>query len=163
MNRTGFYGSSLFFGLLLQLIVGRYLTFFGVGPDFLFIYVVAVSFSMGPLTGEALGFLLGLMTDVLGARLFGMQSFLFTLAGYTAGVLRRRVDSERPGSQCLIAFVATLLYGLVSALLKGILAQAGPRTPLLGLLIEAVANALFAPFIFWGTLWWTHVWQLHHE
>jgi rod shape-determining protein MreD len=117
----------------------------------------------GPLMGEVLGFFWGLLSDSIGVNLFGMQSFLFSMAGFIAGGLRRRVAGERPGVQIVIALIATLFYCLGAAILNSLFEGGKGRLSFWSFLLEAFLNALAVTAIFAVSERWINLWKLEGE
>jgi len=163
MIRTYFFIVTVFCGLLLHIIFSRYLSIFHASPDILLLLVVANGFLLGPLTGETLGFVLGLLADALGVSLFGLQTLLFVLAGYAAGKLSHHVDSERQTPQVVIACLATLFYVFGLSFIQSIFEEGGGRVSFGYLLLELSLNALMVTPIFWAADRWISLWKINRE
>src|SRR4051812_25054060 len=108
MIRFSFVCITLLIGILIQAVLSHYLSLYDAAPQVFLLMTIAHGFLFGPIMGEVLGFGWGLMSDASGVRLFGLNALLLALAGYLAGCLRRRVDSERPAAQIVIGLVSTL-------------------------------------------------------
>ncbi len=162
MRRFSFVVTTLVIGLALQVFLSRYFSLFGVSPQVLLLFVVAFGFSFGPILGETMGFLWGITSDAVGASLFGLNGLLFTLAGYIGGTLRRRVASERPTAQVVIALISTVCYGLGVAAISALFEE-GLRLSFWLLLCQAALNALIAAVIFSLTELWIDLWKLVRE
>jgi len=162
--RKFLYGlSSLILGVLCHLIFHRYLFHYGVGPQLLLLLVIAHGFLLGPLMGESMGFFWGLVMDAMGVSYFGLQTFLFTLAGYVSGKLRRRVASERPTAQLFIAGAATLYYFVGSIVIMTILENDVPSISWPQILMGVFFNLLLVMTAFWVVEWWIKVWKINRE
>ena len=55
-----------------------------VSPDFLLLLTIIYALSRGSFKGEILGFFMGLILDLMSGALFGLNAFVFTLAGACA-------------------------------------------------------------------------------
>ncbi len=163
MIRFLFVCGTLIVGALLQLVLHHYLSLYDASPQVLLLLTIAHGFIFGPIMGEVLGFCWGLMSDASGIRLFGMNALMLALAGYVAGHLRRRVASERPTAQMVIALVATLYYMLATAGLHAMFDEAQGHFSILHFMLEAVYNVLFATVLFVFTERWVSLWHIPQE
>jgi rod shape-determining protein MreD len=158
-----FYFATLLGGFFLELLVGRYLSLFGVGPDLLLLMVIAMGFALGPVIGELFGFGWGLLADTVGVTLFGSHCFILTLLGYAAGKLRRRMDTERPGPQVVIACLSTLLSASLLSFIRSFLEEGSDKIGLGYLLIAVMLNGLLASGVFWIAERWIELWKIDRE
>lgn len=112
---------ALFVAMLLQAGVAPYLAFGEVVPNFLLLVVVTIALTTGPNEGAAFGFAAGLAFDLLGTVAVGPMALVFTIAGYTAGLLHEAMFAEGwllPLTVLAVtAFASEVAYGLVLALL----------------------------------------------
>ena len=159
MIRFSYFISTLLAGLFLHLLVNRYLTIFGVGPNVLLLIVVTHGFFYGSLSAEMMGFSMGLVADALGTNLFGLQSLILTILGYLAGRLRRRVASERPTGQLVIGFVSTMFYSLGISFVGQSFESGIQRAPFLSVLVSGILNALVMPVMFFVVERWSLLWR----
>lgn len=163
MKRFLYVVSTIFIGVLIHLVFHQFLSLYGISPQLLLLFVVCHGFLAGPIMGQTMGFIWGVMLDSIGISFFGMQSFLFALAGYAAGKLRRRVAGERPSSQLVVGFVTSLYYFSGVALIK-IMLVGDPQSPSLPLIILGVLfNVLLVIAVFWVSEWWLNLWQIEKE
>lgn len=163
MMRFLYWGCTLLLGFLFKIVVHRYFTLYGVGPNVLMLMVLGFGFAYGSLVGELLGFSWGLSLDVMGTSLFGVQALLFTILGYVAGRLRRRVASDRAMGQIVVGFITTLLFG---AGFNVIASQFEPnlhRISLVHLLLQAILNAALTPIVFILVDRWIDLWRIDRE
>jgi rod shape-determining protein MreD len=158
-----FYIATLLLGFLLELVIGRYLSLFGVGPDLLMLMVIAMGFALGPVVGELFGFSWGLLADTVGVTMFGVHCFILTLLGYAAGRLRRRMDTERPAPQVVIACLATVLSASLLSFIRSFLEEGGDKLSIFSLLIAIVLNGLLASGVFWLIDHWIEMWRIDRE
>ena len=76
---------------VLQTTVGDWLQIFGVGPDFIVIFIVAIAIKYGPATGCFWGFLAGFAQDMYApVEWLGAHSIAMTVLGFVVGQLEER-------------------------------------------------------------------------
>lgn len=163
MTRVGFLLSSVFIGVFLQVVMGRYLSLFDVEPQILLLLSVANGFVCGPILGELIGFFCGLLSDASGVRLFGMNAFLLMLAGYLGGQMRRRVASERLTAQLVIGLVATVLYTVGAQIIYGIFEEPPGRFSFGAFVLKIIYNLLFVSLVFSLAERWVNFWNVKHD
>ena len=107
---------GLFVCFLLQASCRDYLLFFGAAPDFIILGLVLIIKKNNILDGVLFGAGSGLVYDLVSYGAFGAGIFSLTLAGFIIAFLKKHVFSDNVFSKALIAFIVTLLYGLLSLL-----------------------------------------------
>ena len=75
----------VFVAALLQVVIVSSLVVAGGAPDFLLVVVVALGLLRGSVPGAALGFVGGLIVDLVTLGTLGVTSLILTLAGFWAG------------------------------------------------------------------------------
>lgn len=80
--------------LLLQAGLAPYLTIGGVTPNFLLLVVVTLALTSGATAGTAVGFIAGLLFDLLGSGAVGPAALVFTTTGYLAGLMHEQMFAE---------------------------------------------------------------------
>jgi rod shape-determining protein MreD len=82
--------------IIIQVLVGRFLSIAGVSPDFLLIFLVWVTMREGQLVGEIGGFTLGLVLDIVSSSILGAQALSKTAACFSIGYFfnRERVEQN---------------------------------------------------------------------
>jgi rod shape-determining protein MreD len=70
---------------LLQLTVVPFISYQNISPDLLIILIVYYTLLNGQLFGTILGFLLGILFDLVSGGLLGSSAFAYTLAAFIAG------------------------------------------------------------------------------
>ena len=75
----------VFVAAMLQVVIVSSLVVAGGAPDLLLVVVVALGLLRGSIPGAALGFVGGLVVDVVTLGTLGVTSLIFTLAGFWAG------------------------------------------------------------------------------
>ncbi len=163
MIRFLFVCVTIVVGVLMQIVLGRYLSLYDAAPQVFLLLTITHGFVFGPVLGEILGFSWGLISDATGIRLFGLNALLLALAGYLAGKLRRRVASERMTAQVIISLVATLYYMIGVSTLYSIFDESPGRFSVTHFIIEAIYNGVFAVAFFMFTERWTALWGIQSE
>jgi rod shape-determining protein MreD len=113
-------------GFVLQVSLAPQLTVFGVVPNFLFLVVVTIALTQGPVSGGVAGFVGGLLFDLLNAGVVGPFALVLAVVGYVAGTLNANLFAEGwllPVTVVAVAGLATeVAHGVVLAVLG-----TGPR------------------------------------
>ncbi len=94
---------------LLQLIFADRWRIFGVAPNFVFCFVLALSFLRKPHYSFYSAFILGFFMDSMSGRFFGAYTALFAITAFGIRELYHSAFSEN--------FVIEAIYGLVSCFL----------------------------------------------
>lgn len=106
---------------ILQVAIVPYMSIFGVVPNMLFLVVVALALVEGPEAGAIAGFAAGLLFDLLGSSVVGPYALVFSVVGYTAGLLQANMFAEGWLLPVTVVFVAglgaELAHGLILVVL----------------------------------------------
>ncbi|MCF0221644.1 MAG: rod shape-determining protein MreD [Fibrobacter sp.] len=110
----------------LQVSVAEWLKIFGVGPDFVVIFVVAVAIKRGPAAGCFWGFLAGFAQDVYApVEWLGASSISMTVLGFVVGQLEERfLTLNLPAKIGVLGFgffVCDMIYFGITGLSKEII------------------------------------------
>ncbi len=101
-------------GIFLWLIQAfQIISIFNIYPDFLLLLSIIFSFSRGSFKGEIFAFLMGMLLDLMSGALFGLNAFIFTLAGACANPFQRIAK--------LPDFVVFLFYTIIVTIVKYVL------------------------------------------
>lgn len=93
--------------------LSSYLTIGGVAPNFLLLVVITLALVEGPGAGAALGFVAGLLFDLLGAGPVGPMALALTVTGYFAGLLHEVIFAEGWLLPVSVLGIASLMTGIV--------------------------------------------------
>jgi rod shape-determining protein MreD len=99
-------------GLMVQFAWAKYLSPYGLAPNFLLVCLISVGLLRGPLESEFLGFAWGISWDALSTEMFGCHAFLFTCLGYFSGMLSRKWNESKISAQILLTLFASLFFML---------------------------------------------------
>lgn len=112
-------GVILVFVAVLQGTLANYLTGpYGIKPDFFLIMVVYFGISRGPLEGEVIGFLGGLLGDILSGGTLGINALSKTIIGFLSGITKKSVYFENIIPQAAIIAGATLIDASLISLIR---------------------------------------------
>ncbi|MCL2819101.1 MAG: rod shape-determining protein MreD [Actinomycetia bacterium] len=156
--------------VILQVTIAPYIAIGGVSPNFLMITVIVMALVEGPNTGTVLGFVAGLLFDLLGAGPVGPMALVLSIAGYIAGLVHENLFAEGwllpVGIIALATFTSEILYMIVILFLgtQTSLASAFMGIVLPSTLYNAVCATIICPIltrvlsdntnsVIFGTLW----------
>lgn len=151
MSRAAVIALVLVTAALLQTAVFHHLSIGGFRPDLLLLVTVAFALRDGPLTGTTVGFVAGLLNDLLvvGAPI-GPYTAALLLTGYGIGRLRQYLPGDAVLAPIAVAFASGFVVTVGYALLSRLLGD--PRFTLdlmlsAGMLV-GLYNTLLAPLVF---------------
>lgn len=151
MIRAAVIGLVIITAALLQTAVFQHLAIGGFRPDLMLLVTVAFALRDGPLTGTSVGFVAGLLSDLLvvGAP-FGPYTAALLLSGYGIGRLRQYLPSGAVLAPIAVAFASGFVVTAAYAILSRLLGD--PRFTL-DLVVSAgvlvgLYNTLLAPPVF---------------
>jgi rod shape-determining protein MreD len=112
---------ALLAAFVLQVSIASHIAIFGVVPNFMFLVVVTIALTQGPVAGGVSGFVGGLLFDLLGSGIVGPYALVLTVVGYVAGMLTANLFAEGwllPVSVVAVASLATeVAHGIVLVVL----------------------------------------------
>jgi rod shape-determining protein MreD len=112
---------ALLVAVILQVSIAPYLAIFGVVPNLIFLVVVTVALTEGPVAGGVTGLVGGLLFDLLGTTVVGPSALVLSVVGYAAGMLSANMFAEGwllPVTVVALAsLTAEVSYGIVLAVL----------------------------------------------
>ena len=138
--------------LALQIALLSRMSMLGGQPDLPLALIVSVALFRGPFHGEVVGFVSGLLLDLLSdGPLLGVQAFSRVVIGYGVGFIRGRLYSDNFITQLAAGFIATLVHKGITLIHLSLL-PAGTefmhiRFP--GLILAAISNSILVVVVFW--------------
>ncbi|MGQ9614790.1 MAG: rod shape-determining protein MreD [Spirochaetota bacterium] len=122
----------------------------GINPDFILIILTIEAFILGPMSGQVLGFLVGLVLDIMSGKLLGISAFTYTAIGFGVGLLGSKVYGSNILISIIFLFFATLAKALLFSMLGTIFLEAGYFGYFSQgkVFLEAVMNSLLTPPFF---------------
>jgi len=101
--------AAVFVAALLQVVIVSSLVVEGGAPDLLLVVVVALGLLRGSVPGAVLGFLGGLVVDVVTLGTLGVSSLILTLAGFWAGRYGETTGRDRRFAPVIAVGTITVL------------------------------------------------------
>ncbi|SDM31518.1 rod shape-determining protein MreD [Nonomuraea jiangxiensis] len=142
-------GLSVLLALLAQvMVVNRVPLPAGGAPDLVLLAVIGAALARGPAEGAVLGFLAGVLVDIMPptAHLVGQYAFVLALVGYVAG--------RGAGGPATTVVLCVLMGPLLAAAVGGLIAD--PRVSMSTLTEEVpvsiVYTLLVSPIVMWLTM-----------
>lgn len=151
MKKVIFWTSlSVFFISLLQTAIFSHISFFMVLPDLALLTVIYIAISNGSLTGLVCGFIAGFLSDFLSAAPIGLNSFIFTLAGYFVGRFYGLYNLNKIIFPCVLGGLSFLFKALLLFVLKLFFGQNIHTYNILSIdfVLEITINIIFSPPVF---------------
>lgn len=99
---------ALLGALVLQVMIAPHVAIFGVTPNLLLLVVITLAFVEGSSAGATVGFIAGLLMDLLSTGPIGAWALVMTVVGYLSGSLRRNLFAE--------GWLAPVTVGVITAL-----------------------------------------------
>jgi rod shape-determining protein MreD len=113
----------VFVAAMLQVVIVSWLVIAGGAPDLLLVTVVALGLLRGSIPGAALGFVGGLVVDVVTLGTLGATSLILTLAGFWAGRYAETTGRDRRLAPVLAVGTITVLAAAFGYVLYYLLDQ----------------------------------------
>ena len=134
--------------LALQTTLARFVIRGTVAVDLVFVLVVYVALSSGPVTGLLTGALAGLAQDALSSGVIGIGGLAKTVVGFLAGMVGTQFIVSQPLSRLVVFFAATLLHAAIFIGLYVLLDLRHFGTPAAAVLGQAAGNAVVGVIAF---------------
>ena len=110
-----------FVAALLQVVIVSSLVVAGGAPDLLLVVVVALALLRGSIPGAVLGFVGGVVVDLVTLGTLGVTSLILTLAGFWAGRYGETTGRERRFAPVIAVGTITVLAGVFGYVLHYLL------------------------------------------
>lgn len=120
----------------------------GVKPDLIFVAVIYLSYSFGSFYGEIVGFIGGLLHDVISNSPLGLHTFSMMTLGFIVGMFGRSIIKENILTIFLMVFFSSILKGIMTLFLCYIFHEGSISTIISIIFPESFYNALLAPPLF---------------
>lgn len=143
----------IFLALLGWLLQGTWLhavEIGGVKPDLLLILVVFTSLLKGPVQGLKIGFLVGLLEDLLSGKFLGIRILTKALTGLLIGLGETKIFKENYLVPVVVLFFSTLVHEILFMLFSKFTGFELPLGTVFWkqILTLAVYHAVIAPFFY---------------
>jgi rod shape-determining protein MreD len=159
MKAPVFYLLTIFLVLWVQAAANLFAGSTGFSINTVLIAVLYFGLTRGAVSGAVLGFLWGLLFDASMLGLLGLHAFIFTTAGFFAGMLRRQLDEDKFWTQSIFTFAVSLFYICGYFIIDRIFSFGTHRFSW-SIAVQPFINGLLAPLFFWGLTRWSQVWDM---
>jgi len=159
MKTAVFYLLTIVLVLWVQMAGDYFVGASGFSGNTVLVVVLYFGLSRGPMTGEMLGLLWGLLIDASSLGLLGLHALLYAGAGYLAGMLRRQLDEKKAWTQAIFSIGVSLLYVLVYFIADRIFSF-GPHPVSWPMIAQPLINGAMAPLFFWFMQQWSQLWDM---
>lgn len=99
--------------IVLQATLFKFISFFGVKPDVVFIVVLGFSLLNGSAEAITLSLFAGLLQDILYNNAIGVVSLPLLIVGYITGLVSKSVFRENAFVAFVFVFFGTLIYNII--------------------------------------------------
>jgi len=113
MKRKIVTGLIILICFLLESTIFHKLTFASISPNLMIIVVSSFGFMRGKKTGMIVGFISGLLVDLLWGNMLGFHMLIFTVIGYLNGTFERLFYDEDIKLPIILIAASELIYGLI--------------------------------------------------
>lgn len=113
-------------GFLLQVGVAPYISIGGVSPNFFVIIVVVMAMTNGSSEGVAIGFIAGMLLDLIGTGPLGPWALVLSITGYVVGLLGQNLFAEGWLLPVTVLSIASLFSELLSTIMVFVLGTEAP-------------------------------------
>ena len=107
---------------------------------------------------DSRGFFFGLLQDLFAFGLFGANSLIKSLIGFSVGTFQKRLVRGNPMGQILLVFFACLFQYWSMYWLKIFFGESRLQVSLFVSIFYPVYNSLLAPLWFWAIEQWEKLW-----
>ncbi|MDR1784686.1 MAG: rod shape-determining protein MreD [Endomicrobium sp.] len=151
MKKIIYYMLLYIFLSIIQFVFGKYLSVFGIFPNFILIVVAYLGVSKKIINAQVMGFLFGLTWDAFSTDIFGTRALMFTVIGYLIGKFCRDFDMNKILVQFLVILLANIVYWLGFGLIHfTILGNESYMTSFIDgvCCVKVIVTVLIAPIVF---------------
>lgn len=112
-----------FFAVTLQVTLFPALRIWGIGPDVVLIFVVAVAYRRGSDAGALFGFGAGLSLDLMVETPVGLWALTAALVGYGVGIIEGGVLRSVPGVTAIMGGIGGIAGGVIFVIAGSLVGQ----------------------------------------
>lgn len=150
--RVSAIGAVVILALALQSTVLSYATILGVIPQVALVVVMSLAFTDGERVGLVVGFFAGLLQDLQlpAGSIVGLYALVYTLVGYSVGLLREYIPAESVWTPVLTVAAASAVVEASYATLAILFGQQWVSLAFTAKVIGLVVlyNTLLTPLVF---------------
>lgn len=136
--------------LILQSTVFQLIKIYGVVPNTALILVISLAIFHGKNKGATIGFLIGILHDIVFGRIIGLNALVFMVTGYLVGLMDQKVFKDNLFIPLILTAVATVFHETVNLLL---LFMFGHKIDIFNvvkkmLIVAVIYNSILSPIIY---------------
>ncbi len=153
MTRWWTTAGALLGAFVLQVMIAPHIAIFGVTPNLLLLVVITLAFVEGSSAGATVGFIAGILMDLLSTGPIGAWALVMSVTGYLSGSLTRNLFAEGWLAPVTIGVITALVADFAYLVVVTVIGVGPAFWPALGRLVlpRAVYNAvlvmLFYPWL----------------
>ena len=144
-------GLIILFNLIFQSTLFQWVQIYGVVPNTSLILVMSFAIHNGRSRGAAIGFLVGILQDIIFGHTIGLNALVFMVIGYLIGLMDQKISKDNLLIPFVLTALATVFYETINLLLLFLL---GYRMELLNiikkmLITEVIYNSVVSLVIYY--------------
>ena len=117
MVRSIIIGLIILFNLILQSTLFQWVEIYGVVPNTSLILVMSFAIYSGRNRGAVIGFLMGILQDIIFGRTIGLNALVFMVIGYLIGLMDQKISKDNLLIPFVLTMLATVFYETINLLL----------------------------------------------
>ncbi len=144
MTRWGTTVGALLGAFALQVMIAPHISLFGVTPNLLLLVVITLAFVEGSSAGATVGFVAGLLMDLLSSGPIGAWALVMSVTGYLSGSLKQNLFAEGWLAPVTVGVIAALVADFAYLVVVSVIGVGPAFWPALGRLVlpRALYNAV---------------------
>ena len=150
MKKILFYLTSVIIIIFVEILFSK-ISIFGL------FFIIFIGLYRGSYPGCTVGFFIGLIDGVFFAATFGTLSFSYSIIGYLAGRIPKRIDEENPFNQISVIFfgvvVASIINSIIEVIFTGIAGIFSIASITWRIVPVIISPVFFLIFKKWWLLW----------
>ncbi len=137
--------------IILQSTLVPFLKIINVHPDIVLMVIIAISVLLGFKMGTLFGFIAGLLLDISTGGTVGIYASVYTLIGFSSGLMEKKVFKDNFLLPLVFCFVGTFIKGFLEYILLRYSGISVSFISSFGVVVfpEAIYNAIMAPFVYY--------------
>ncbi|MDD3279580.1 MAG: rod shape-determining protein MreD [Lachnospiraceae bacterium] len=154
MRRKIIFGLLILITFLLQTTVFQSLSLAGIAPNLLLILTVSLGFMRGKKEGMIIGFVCGLLIDLLYSDYPGINAFIYMIVGYLNGMLCKVYYDEDIKVPIVLIAVSDIFYGIYTCVTQFLFqGQSRISSYLVHIMFPEMLYTIVAAIIFYRLLY----------
>ncbi len=150
--------TTLFLLILTDIILSKYFGFLKIKPNIWLIHIVYLALFVGHTESTVVGFLSGMIIDILHLTIFGLNTFALMCLGYFCGWVYKRVDESLFKVKIIFLFLSSILFLLLQIIISKIFSI--PHSVPLGILLTPFVDTIIGYFFIIFFIWYYRNWKI---